>query len=223
MFTAINFQNIRLKCAGDLDGLLHKLNIKPDWQSADEYRLYSDLDEKIERAVCEKLQEKTLIRGYTKILDYGEIAYAPSDTYDELIQKIVDHREAILEGHKKKPDKEVIQSLPAQSANQVVMPPRNDAPMIISGVICLAVSIISYITNFFSGVLLNMVIFLLGIILIFLDVRRKQHRTITRVSTRPLPPLVLTAVNMNALSAAALTDTLDILGLIHQIKECSRV
>ena len=90
MFTAAEFRLIRERCPEKLDELLERLNIeKPDWDHADEFEIYTALDDQIVQALCDKMKSDTIINGYVKLLGLGGIDVDYSETDNQLLNQIV--------------------------------------------------------------------------------------------------------------------------------------
>ena len=91
MFTLATFQLIRKNCQAEFEALLKKLSIKVDWAEHD--RLDAELTEKI----CGVMKSPTIIDGYMNLLDLGGIAYNYSELDNELLGKVIDNKEKILD------------------------------------------------------------------------------------------------------------------------------
>ena len=93
MFTAAEFRLIRANCPEKLDALLENLNISaPDWNSSDEFSAYKKLDDKIIRALCEKMKSESIIDGYTKLMNLGELPFDYSETDNALLDTLVKNK-----------------------------------------------------------------------------------------------------------------------------------
>lgn len=98
MFTPSDFKLIQRICPTDLLQLLNLLGIdnqKMNFAGDNEFEKYEDLDAAIEEKICAKLQSKSVLEGYAKLLDSGRVAYSSSETRIELLKKILANREKI--------------------------------------------------------------------------------------------------------------------------------
>ena len=98
MFTPSDFKLIQRICPTDLLQLLNLLGIdsqKMNFAGNNEFEKYEDLDAAIEEKICAKLQSKSVLEGYAKILSSGGVAYNSSETRIELLKKILANREKI--------------------------------------------------------------------------------------------------------------------------------
>ena len=99
MYTAADFKLMRRICPDEMNDLLNNLGIKiPDFNSKDEFEIYSELDEEIDAKISAKLKSNSVLEGYTKLLDAGGIDFKLSETRIELLKKIIANREKILKG-----------------------------------------------------------------------------------------------------------------------------
>lgn len=98
MYTPSDFKLIRRNCPNEMTALLNNLGIKnPDFNAGDEYEIYSQLDDTLDKKISEILKSKSVLEGYTKLLDLGGVAYSTSETRVELLGKILANREKILQ------------------------------------------------------------------------------------------------------------------------------
>lgn len=96
MFTATTFQIIRKRCLPEFESLLDRLAISVDW-SGDEFRTYDKLDVELTEKICGLMKSPTIIDGYMNLLDLGGVAYNYSELDNELLGKVVDNKEKILD------------------------------------------------------------------------------------------------------------------------------
>lgn len=99
MFTASHFKLIRKYCLQDLEELLSYLHIPmPNFEMGDEYKIYEDLDRKIELAINKAMMSKSIISGYMNFLTVGGVVYAQNETPKQLLSKILSNQEKIIKG-----------------------------------------------------------------------------------------------------------------------------
>ena len=125
MFTSTELRNLKSKYKEDLVELLNKLDLtdlsaalsnvieedgKNDFQSYDDYY---DLDNKITSKVCDNLKSDSIIDGYTKLLKIGKVNFNYDETDNELLNKIIENKQRIIDGNN-----EIIE----QTKCQAVMP-----------------------------------------------------------------------------------------------------
>ena len=99
MFTATDFRLIRDKCPDDLETLLKKIGVNtPDFENGDEFKIASDLDDKITQKLCRLMKSDSVIGGYMDLLNYGNISYNYSETDNALLGKVIANKSSILKG-----------------------------------------------------------------------------------------------------------------------------
>ena len=100
MFKKTDFKLIRRDCSEELEKLLKLLDIKykPDWEHGDEFKIYSELDKAIDEKFCERLNCKSDLDGYAKLLDLGGIKFGLSETRNNMLKKVLANRNKILQG-----------------------------------------------------------------------------------------------------------------------------
>ena len=99
MFTVDEFQLIKKRCLPELEKLLQKISIPtPDFDGADEFKIYDRLGGEITNKMCCLLKSNSVVEGYTKLLKLGKIGYDFSETDDELLEKIINNKEKIFQG-----------------------------------------------------------------------------------------------------------------------------
>ena len=75
MFKATDFKLMRRNCSEELNELLRLLKIPAlSFDDGDEFEIYSDLDKAIDEKFCAKLNCKSDLDGYAKLLNFGGIA-----------------------------------------------------------------------------------------------------------------------------------------------------
>jgi len=99
MFKATDFKLIRRNCPKELDKLLQRMKIPaPNFNSGNEFELYDKLDKEIDEKFCERLNCKSDLDGYAKLLDIGGIKFGLSETRNNMLKKVLANREKILQG-----------------------------------------------------------------------------------------------------------------------------
>ncbi|MBD3878981.1 MAG: hypothetical protein SR1Q5_04755 [Quinella sp. 1Q5] len=99
MFKATDFKLIRRDCPEELKKLLQLLKIPmPNFNSGDEYEIYSKLDKAIDKEFCERLHCKSDLDGYAKLLDLGGIKFDSGETRNNMLKKVLANRDKILQG-----------------------------------------------------------------------------------------------------------------------------
>ena len=89
MFTADEIQLMKTKCPSELEKFLNKLSIRnPDSNGKDDFSVYGKLD----------MKSDSVVQGYTKLLDSGNVSYSYSETDHELLNKIVKNKNQIIKG-----------------------------------------------------------------------------------------------------------------------------
>ena len=97
MFKAPDFKLIRRDCPEELEKLLQLLKIPmPNFNSGDEFKIYSELDKAIDEKFCERLNCKSDLDGYAKLLDLGGIKFGLSETRNNMLKKVLANRDKIL-------------------------------------------------------------------------------------------------------------------------------
>lgn len=98
MFAAGEFQLIRSKCLTELKMLLNQLSIPmPNINDGNEFQIYEELDNDISKAICRMLKSDSIIDGYSKLLKLGNVDYDFSETDDELLRKILNNKDSIIQ------------------------------------------------------------------------------------------------------------------------------
>ena len=99
MFKATDFKLIRRLCPDELNKLLRLLEIDaPNFDDGDEFEIYKDLDSAIDRKFCDRLNCKSDLDGYAKLLDRGGIEFDSGETRNSMLKKVLANRETILHG-----------------------------------------------------------------------------------------------------------------------------
>ena len=99
MFKATDFKLIRRDCPEELKKLLQLLKIPmPNFNSGDEFKIYSELDNDIDKAFCSKLNCDSDLDGYAKLLDLGGIKFDSGETRNNMLKKVLANRDKILQG-----------------------------------------------------------------------------------------------------------------------------
>ena len=99
MFKATDFKLIRQDCPEELKELLQLMKIKmPDFNNGDEYEIYNKLDNDIDKIFCSKLNCKSDLDGYAKLLDIGGIKFDLSETRNNMLKRVLANRDKILQG-----------------------------------------------------------------------------------------------------------------------------
>lgn len=99
MYTAADFKLMRRICPDEMVAMLNSLGIKnPDFNAKDEFEIYSELDDAIDKKISAMLKSNSVLEGYTRLLDAGKIEFKLSETRIELLKKIIANREKILQG-----------------------------------------------------------------------------------------------------------------------------
>ena len=99
MFKATDFKLIRRNCPEELDKLLQRMKIPaPNFNSGNEFELYDKLDKEIDEKFCERLNCKSDLDGYAKLLDIGGIKFGLSETRNNMLKKVLANRDKILQG-----------------------------------------------------------------------------------------------------------------------------
>lgn len=97
MFKATDFKLIRRDCPEELKKLLKLLEIPPkNFDGSDEFELYDKLDKDIDKRFCERLNCKSDLDGYAKLLDLGGIKFDLSETRTSMLKKVLANRDKIL-------------------------------------------------------------------------------------------------------------------------------
>lgn len=96
MFKATDFKLILRNCPEELDKLLQLLKISPqNFNDGNEFDIYDKLDKAIDKAFCAKLNCKSDLDGYAKLLDLGGIEFDLSETRNNMLKKILANRKKI--------------------------------------------------------------------------------------------------------------------------------
>lgn len=228
MFTANEFQNIRAECEDILDELLVKLFIeKPDWNNKDEFGIYADLDQKIVAALCKKMKAGSIIKGYANLLSIGGISYTLEKTDNELLELIVNNKDQIITAYKNGQQKKKITLNPAPKPERPRKmyhnPPSSNWKAII-GVLCIIVSLLFFFTEAASNTIVNCMIFLLGTVLILMNIRSRSQNADAGMSRRFVQRDVpSSAVNDIALSDVDISEALSALALVNKMIRIIRV
>lgn len=115
MFTAAEFRLIFENCPEKLDALLSNLKIKkPILNKDDEFKIYAELDDKIINSLCEKMKSESIIDGYTKLMNLGNLHFDYSETDNELLETILAEQKKIQTRLEKILESEKIFSLPPE-------------------------------------------------------------------------------------------------------------
>ena len=127
MFTSTELRNLKSKYKEDLVELLNKLDLtdisatltsvieedgKDEFQSYDDYY---ELDSKITLKVCDNLKSDSIIDGYTKLLKIGKVTFNYDETDNELLNKIIENKQRIIDGNVDILEQAKLQALMPQS------------------------------------------------------------------------------------------------------------
>ena len=97
MFKATDFKLMRRNCSEELNELLRLLKIPaPSFDDGDEFEIYSDLDKAIDEKFCAKLNCKSDLDGYAKLLNRGGLKFNSNETRKSMLKKIFANREKIF-------------------------------------------------------------------------------------------------------------------------------
>ena len=97
MFKTPDFKLIRRNCPEELNKLLELLEINPEnFDGGDEFKIYSELDKAIDEKFCERLNCKSDLDGYAKLLDLGGIKFDSGETRNDMLKKVLANRDKIL-------------------------------------------------------------------------------------------------------------------------------
>ena len=116
MYTAADFKLMRRICPDEMAALLKSLGIKnPDFNAKDEFEIYSELDDAIDKKISAMLKSNSVLEGYTRLLDAGKIEFKLSETRIELLKKIIANREKILQGAAEQKNSAQTSTLPVRA------------------------------------------------------------------------------------------------------------
>ena len=215
MFTAAEYRLIREKCPGDFQKLLAKLGIaEPNWNSGDEFRIYEKVDDEIIFRLCQLMKSESIIDGYTKLLKFGGVHFDYSETDNEMLERIVQNKDAVIRGATQ------VQEISAQTA---APPPPNKTKKVVRKRVMIPVLIILGALLVVLGIVnvfhtLPEIFILLGIISALFGLRgRTIEQIVEEVKDAPAPQVRPAQTLSAPFSRAEIQAALDALAQTHKV------
>lgn len=101
MFNATEFHLLRTRCPEELEEFLKCLGIDaPNWTAGDEFQRFADLDDKIATELSRLMKSDSVFGGYIELLHLGDVSFDYAESDNDLLRKIIRHKEKIREGTK---------------------------------------------------------------------------------------------------------------------------